>query len=125
MAGNQDLPATCPCDQIFSILHALLCSKGGYTHMRHDAIRDTFAELMNEVCHDVEIEPHLQSLQGESFDHRTTNTEDEARLDIKASGLWETRCSKTYFYVKIFNLLARNCPKSIRMPIHSTSPKNG
>ena len=37
--------------------------------MRHDAIRDTFAELMNEVCYDVEIGPHLQSLQGEPFDH--------------------------------------------------------
>ena len=80
--------------------------------MRHD-IRDTFAELMNEVCYDVEIEPHLQSLQGESFDHRTTTTEDEARLDIKANGLWETRFSKTYFDVKIFNPLAKSCPKSI------------
>ena len=58
--------------------------------MRQDAIRDTFAELMNKVCHDVEIEPHLQSLQGESFDHRTTTTDDEARLDTKANGLRET-----------------------------------
>ena len=49
--------------------------------MRHDAIRDTLAALMNEVCHDVEIEPHLQSLQGESFDHRTTTIGDETRLD--------------------------------------------
>ena len=81
--------------------------------MRHDAIRDTFSELMNEVCYDVEIEPHLQSLQGESFDHRTTTTEDEARLDIKANGLWETRFSKTYFDVNIFNPLAKSYPKSI------------
>ena len=98
---------------MFSILHALHCPKGGYTHMRHDAIRDTFAELMNEVCHNVDIEPHLQSLQGETFDHRTTTTEDAARLDIKANGLWGTRCSKTYFDVKNFNLLAKSCAKSI------------
>ena len=50
--------------------------------MRHNAIRNTSADLMNEVCHDVEIEPHLQS----SFDHRTTTTEDKARLDIKQIG---------------------------------------
>ena len=68
---------------------------------------------MNEVCYDVEIEPHLQSLQGESFDHRTTTTEDEARLDIKANGIWETRFTKTYFDVKIFNPLAKSCTKSI------------
>ena len=61
--------------------------------------------LLNEVCYDVEIEPHLQSLQGESFDHRTTTTEEETRLDIKANGLWETRFSKTYFDVKIFSPL--------------------
>ena len=107
------LPATCPCGQMFSISHALHFPKGSYTHMRHDAIRDNFAELMNEVCYDVEIEPHLQSLQGESFDHRTTTTEDEARLDIKANGLWETRFSKTNFDVKIFNPLAKSCTKSI------------
>ena len=81
--------------------------------MRQDAIRDTFAELMNEVCHDVEIEPHLQSLQGESFDHRTTTTDDEARLDTKANGLREMRFSKTYFDVKFFKPLAKSCPKSI------------
>ena len=42
--------------------------------MRHDAIRDTFAKIMDDVCYDVEIEPHLQPLQGESFDFKTTTT---------------------------------------------------
>ena len=28
--------------------------------MRHDALRDTFAAIMEEVCFDVEIEPKLQ-----------------------------------------------------------------
>ena len=51
--------------------------------MRHDEIRDTFAAIMKEVCFDVEIEPKLQPLEGESFVHKTTTTEDEARLDIK------------------------------------------
>ena len=67
--------------------HALHCAKGGYTHLRHNEIRDTFAKLMDEVCHDVELEPKLQPLEGETFDNKTTTTEDEARLDIKANGL--------------------------------------
>ena len=67
--------------------------------------------LLNEVCDDVEIEPCLQTLQGEAFANRTTTTDDEARLDIRANGLWENRFSKTFFDVKIFNPHARTCPK--------------
>jgi len=66
---------------------------------------------MKEVCYDVELEPVLQSLQGESFNNRTTSTEDDARLDIKANGLWDSRFSRTFFDVKIFNPFAKSCPK--------------
>ena len=69
---------------------------------------------MDEVCHDVAIEPHLQSLQVESFDNRTTTTEDDARLDIKANGLWGSRFCKTFFDVKIFNPHARKCPRNTK-----------
>ena len=81
--------------------------------MRHNEIRDTFATVMKEVCFDVEIEPKLQPLEGESFDYKTTTTDDEARLDIKANGLWESRFRRTFFDVKIFNPLAKSCPKNI------------
>ena len=57
-------PAICPCGKEFSLTHALHCSKGGYTHLRHNEIRDMFANLMDDVCHDVQIEPKLQSLDG-------------------------------------------------------------
>ena len=63
--------------------------------MRHDAIRDTFAKIMDDVCYDVEIQPHLHPLQGESFDFKTTTSDDQARLDIIANGLWEKRCPKS------------------------------
>ena len=52
--------------------------------MRHNENSDTFASVMKEICYDVEIE--LQPLESESFVHKTTTTEDEARLDIKANG---------------------------------------
>ena len=66
---------------------------------------------MNEVCHDVEIEPKLQPLQGESFVNNSTTTEDEARLDIKANGLWGSRFSRNFFDLKIFNPHAKTSRK--------------
>ena len=82
--------------------------------MRHNEIRDIFANLTKDVCFDVELEPKLQPLEGESFDNRTTTTEDEARLDIKANGLWETRFNRTFFDVKIFYPHAKSCPRTIK-----------
>ena len=55
--------------------------------MRHNQIRDNFAKLMQDVCYDVTVEPTLQLLQGESFIHKTTSTDENARLNIKATGL--------------------------------------
>ena len=43
-------PALCPCGELFSLSHSLQCNKGGYTQMRHNEIRDTFASVMKEVC---------------------------------------------------------------------------
>ena len=56
---------------------------------------------MIEVCDDVELEPILQPLHGETFANKSTTTEEEARLDIKANGLWESRFTKTFFDVKV------------------------
>ena len=102
---------TCACGANFNLTHALHCAKGGYTHIRHNEIRDIFANLMNELCHDVEIEPKLQPLQGESFVNNSTTTEDEARLDIKAKGLWGSRFSRAFFDVKFFNPHAKTSRK--------------
>ena len=46
--------------------------------MKHNKVRDITASLLTEVCHAVTIEPHLQSLSGESFSHRSAITEDGA-----------------------------------------------
>ena len=72
------LPSRCACGENFNVAHALHCPKGGYTHIRHNDIRDSFANLLNEVCNDVEVEPCLQSLQGETFANRTTTIDDDA-----------------------------------------------
>ena len=76
------LPKTCPCGHDFTIAHALHCPKGGYIQLRHNEIKDTIAKFMDKVCHDVEIEPLLQPLQGESFDNKSFTREEEAHLVI-------------------------------------------
>ena len=105
-------PHTCPYGQPFRLTHSLHCPKGGYTHLRNNKIRDTFATLLDEVCHNVEIEPKIQSLEKEKFHNKTATTEDDARLDIKANGLCGGRFSRTIFDVKIFNPHAKSCPNT-------------
>ena len=79
------LPISWACGEPFVMSHALYYAKGGYTDLRYNEIRDTFAKLLGDICNDVEIEPKLQLLEGETFDNKSTSTEDEARLGIKAN----------------------------------------
>ena len=109
----KNAPLNCPCVEFFSLTHALHCPKGGYTIVRHNEIRDTFASLMSDVCRYVAVEPLLQTLERETFDRNSTAT-DHARLDIKGNGLWGTVFERTFVDVKISNPLARSCPKTIR-----------
>ena len=74
----KNLPISCACGEPFEMSHALHCAKGGYTHLRQNESRDTFAKFLGDVCNDVEIEPKLQPLEGETFDNKSTSTEDEA-----------------------------------------------
>ena len=76
-------------------------------------MENIFANLMVEVCRDVAVEPLLQPLDGETVDRNST-AKDDARLDIKANAFWGTVFERTFFDVKIFNPVARSCPKTIR-----------
>ena len=69
---------------------------------------------MDDVCHDVQIEPKLQSLDGEIFSSNSPTTDNDARLDIKANGLWGSHFNRTFFDVKIFNPHAKSCQKTIK-----------
>ena len=44
--------------------------------------------MLSEVCKDTEIEPKLTPLTAEELDSRTANATNEAKLDIKARGVW-------------------------------------
>ena len=56
-----------------------------------------------EICANVTIEPHLQPLTGEHLDYRTTNREDNARLDVAADGFWRISGQRAFFDVQVFN----------------------
>ena len=59
------LPLVCICGKPFTVEHALRCSCGGYTSIRHNELQDITATLLTEVSNNVGIEPVLQKLSGE------------------------------------------------------------
>ena len=98
----QNLPAICGCGQSLTVDHAFVCHKGGYPSLRHNEIRDLTAALLHEVCPNTRIEPGLQPLHDEKLDHATAIRDDEARLDIKATGFWR-RDQDAFFDVRVFH----------------------
>ena len=56
--------------------------------------------MMHEVCHSVGIEPSLQSITGEQFEHKTANCEDGAQLDIVAQNFWGRDRQSAFFDVR-------------------------
>ena len=57
-------------------------------------MRDPFASLLKDVCHD-EVKPHLQPLTGEVL-ISSANSYDEACLDVSARGFWQ-RGQRAFF----------------------------
>ena len=96
----ENLQSKCACGEHYSMNHALSCKKGGFITHRHNNIRDFLTILLNKVCVNVKKEPHLLPVTNERFQHRTTNSEDGARLDVKASDFWR-RGQTSFFDVRI------------------------
>ena len=95
------IPNKCSCGATFTVDHAMICAKGGYTILRHNEIRDITTSLLSEVCRNTSTEPLLQPLSGESLQHASAIKGDEARADIKATGFW-ARGQEAFFDVRVF-----------------------
>ena len=67
--------------------------------MRHNSVRDSEAQIMREVCRDVQAKPTLLPINENDY-QRKVNTADNARFDISARGLWNS-CEKTFFDIRI------------------------
>ncbi len=105
------MPTKCACSNDFSVEHALSCPRGGFPIIRHNEIRDLFASVLSQTCHDVSVEPQLQPVDRPLTSG--TNLQDGARLDISASGVWGGRFERTLFDVRVFNPLCRTNSGSI------------
>ena len=75
-----DKPSICVCGDVFNVDHAMVWR-------------------LSMVCNDVEIEPVLQELTGESLPSGANRAPD-ARLDIHARGFWERQRS-AFFDVRV------------------------
>ena len=95
------LPQRCTCGELFTMDHAFVCRHGGFQIQRHNRLRDLVASLLNEVCSNVATEPQLQPLSGEQLG-RSANTEDSARLDVRASGFWGIAEKDAFFDIRVF-----------------------
>eukprot|EP00117_Sycon_ciliatum_P046195 scpid56052/ scgid0290/ len=93
------LPSDCSCGARFTTCHALSCPTGGFPSIRHNEVRDITASLLKKVAHNVAVEPHLQPVTGEQFRYRSAIVEEQARLDVAASGRFE----RTFVDVRVFN----------------------
>ena len=94
-----DISTVCVCGDLFHADHAMICVRGGYIIQRHNEIRDHEAEILQEVCTDVEMEPVLQEVTGEVLP-RGTNKAPDARLDVLARGFW-AREQSAFFDVRV------------------------
>lgn len=92
-------PTVCVCGDRFSVDHAMICKRGGFIIQRHNELRDLEADLLNLVCNDVETEPVLQEITGETL-NSGANLACDARLDIHARGFWE-RQKSTFFDIRV------------------------
>ena len=112
------LPGNCVCWKHFPVEHAFSCSQGGFLSIRHNNARDITANLLAEVCHNVAVEPDLQTLTGEQFQHRTTSTEDGARLHVRAQGYWGDKHHGAYFNIRAFDSYAPSNCKSTKESVY-------
>ena len=96
------LPSKCPCNQPFTVTHALDCKLGGFVNARHDSIRDVECSLLKSVVQDVECEAMLQPVINRAGYQKSANLAKEARLDVRARGFWR-KGQNAYFDVRVTN----------------------
>ena len=71
----------------------------GFLIQRYNGLRFLETDMLSMVCNDVEIEPVLQELTGESLPSEANRAPD-ARLDIYARSFWERQRS-AFFDVRV------------------------
>ena len=91
-----ELPSLCPRSYQYNVNRALYCKRGGFVIIKHNNIRDSEANLINQVYSDVEVEPHFQSINWENINGLTG---DDARPDIRARSVWQNEQNAFFLFV--------------------------
>ena len=68
----------------------------------HNKLRDITGALLEEVCHDLAIEPILQPVRDKNLVPSTINKNDGARLDLGARS-FSIMGQKDFFSVSVFD----------------------
>ena len=76
----------CLCGEKFTIYTILCHAQQVVFPPWHNKLRDVFASLLYDVCHDGKLEPMFQSLSGEILSQKSNSREDEACLDFSSCG---------------------------------------
>ena len=79
----------------------MVCQRGGFIIQRHNELRDLKAGMLRIVCNDVEVEPVLQEVTGETLNHGANKASD-ASLDIHSRGFWERQRS-AFLDVRVYH----------------------
>ena len=95
-------PSNCACGAPITMEHAISCTKGGFHTHWHNDIRTLTANMLTEVCHEVGTQPHLQPFNGELLAKATAIRDNNARLDISASGFGGGSTEKAMFDIRVF-----------------------
>ena len=74
--------------------------------MRHNAVRDTTAELLTEVCKDIKVEPCLLPVAGGEDLSAGSIIADGARSDVSALSFWNPLC-RAFFIERHLILLLK------------------
>ena len=93
-----NLPTTCACDSKYDFQHGMSFKKGGLVSICHKHV----ANMLREVCNDVEVEAKLILLTGEQLQYRSAIAGDEARLDIRARSFW-VRGQEAFLDIRVFD----------------------
>ena len=80
------IPSKFLCGQSFNMTHALNCKTRGFITIRQNRVRDFEAQLLTEICNNLEIEPPLQPWEGDIINGLTGVN---AKPDVHARGFGE------------------------------------
>ena len=98
----KNLPEKCPCDEPYTVTHALNCHGGGCVNARHDNIKHFECGLLKSVVRDIECEPMLQPVVNRNGYKKSAILTADARLDIRARGFWRDG-QNAFFDVRVTN----------------------